>query len=263
MKCSKCQAEPGPGEIFCGHCGEPLRAETATAPVPTALGPVTARPADVPALNTGGWGLRLCPRCGSEVSAVNRFCGSCAYDMVAALPQPADEAPPPAFPTVTPVTFGPAPRTGRGPLFGASVAIAAILLLAGAGFGLWAWLGRGARQAVTPPQPTPAASVTPANANRLEKRVRVAGTWNCVLTAPGEEAASARLVLEQNGTAVTGTLAGERDSVRLTGTLEGPKLSFEVAESTVKGELALSPDGAALSGEARSEEGSGMISCSR
>ena len=272
MKCGNCQAEPGPGEIFCAHCGKPVHTEIApdaAPPASTMLEPITAQTAAVPAQATGGWGLRICPRCGSGVEAGNRFCGTCANDMLAALPQPPAEPPPLAFSPAAPEVFGPVQGPGRGPLFGAMVAVAAILLLAGAGFGLWVWLGRGARQAVTPPKPTPTASVRPANANmpananRPEKKVSVAGTWNCVLTAPGEEAASASLVLEQNGTAVTGTLAGERESVQLTGTLEGQKLSFEIAEGSVKGELVLSPDGAAMSGEARSEDGSGMISCKR
>jgi hypothetical protein len=240
MKCSLCGAEISPGEMFCGECGHPVQ---------VSVGPPT--PAQV----------RTCPKCSSIVDAGERFCGSCGYDLTGTTAKPQSATSRPA------VTAGPqaAARTSsnsfRIALIVGLVAMVAIVLLTIAGVGLWVWLGPDSNETNT----TPSATTTgpAANANIGKINVSIAGTWNCEFRS-STDIARGQMVLRQNGSAVTGTVATENGGTdEIAGTFDGQEFSFRVPNTQVGWQLALSSEGFTMKGEAQWRDDKGTLQCSR
>jgi hypothetical protein len=78
---------------------------------------------------------------------------------------------------------------------------------------------------------------------------KVAGPWD--LSAPGRDGnvMTQTLVLQQDGTKLTGSMKGQRGEAPVTGTINGNDINFSVTRSTPNGEMKLEYKGT-VSGDA-------------
>jgi hypothetical protein len=242
MKCSLCGAEVSPGEMFCGECGHPVQESVAP---PTPAHQVS---------------VRTCPKCNSNVDAGKRFCSSCGYDLMAATATTQAAATSPVVAAAPPVAARTSSSSFRIALIVGLVAVVATFLLTVAGVGLWMWLGRGSQEANQNTAPPATTAGTPASAKTGEMNVSIAGTWNCEIRSP-EGTLNGPMVLTQNGSAITGTLANEEGENQIAGTFDGQKFAIRFPAGVLQ--LALSPDGSTMKGEAQEEGKNLTILCSR
>lgn len=231
MKCAKCGVELDPGERFCGECGQPVQGPSAPS---TPAGPVA---------------VGTCPKCGASMDPGRRFCSSCGYDLMAPAPKTQAVVTYPAVARAQPIAAGTSSSSSRILLIVGLVAVVATFLLTSAGFGLWMWLARGSKEANQNTASRGTTTGTPVNANARETNVSIAGAWKCEFrSAYGTE--HGPMVLTQNGSDITGTVATEEGQYTIVGTFEVQKFSFRLdLGGSPDWELTLSPDGLTMRGE--------------
>jgi hypothetical protein len=177
MKCSKCNADLAPGEVFCGECGQPVQMGTAAG--------------------------RTCPRCSDQVEAGERFCGSCGYDFAVATASAPTSARGSAVskPQVTPR----ASTTSSCIALVVGLITLAVILLLVAG-GLWLWLGS-KKQASGNPQKITASITGVWNCEYLPEASEASRAL-MNLTQNGS-IVTGMMTSDEGPTAITGTFNGQ------------------------------------------------------